>query len=254
MTASCEVDALGIRVFIGYRQKSNPRSTLESFLLNLGQTFIPGTPYMLQPLGLVGYMAAVFAETEASPLPNEVALIIWRSQVAQRGATRDTLRGRVYTLSHGGVYDDTLTGATFPIELELYNCASKGAVFVFEGRTDWQAGSCHLLAARRSVGIEAGETFRRHVVEGIRKARPQLASSGIDQSIATLQDDFVLIWDHSNSQAPLFDWQVYLPMAQVEHALVAKRIMCREEPPTLDIDGSVFYNFIFDRSRSALST
>src|SRR5690242_929047 len=99
-----------IRVFWGF-----PVSQLneQQFFLQLGRTFMPGTPYMIRPLGLAAYLPGVLSNP-APDLPHEFALICYPSQEVWRQAMTQTLRGRVYNQTHGGVYAMPPSTAAFP--------------------------------------------------------------------------------------------------------------------------------------------
>jgi hypothetical protein len=235
-----------VRVFTGFR---HPDLTPERFRSELGQTFMPGTPYMLQPLGLAAYLAATFRELDGRALPHEVALITWRSQAAQRRATRETLRGRMYTQSHGGVY--TNMAATFPLVADKFDPHVNGSLYLFERPIDWQAASYAVLAGvRRDAGLDA-PTFRSRVRDVLVASRPALEGAGVDQCIASVQDAFVVIWSHFSAVAHTrFAWDGLLPLIKDEEHLSGARVVCRDEPPVLSITGSLAFNFVFERDDS----
>src|ERR1700732_1877327 len=85
-----------IRVFCGFNR---PELNEAQFFTQLGQTFMPGTPYMLQPLGLAAYLPGVVSNPQPG-LPHEFALICYPSAAVWRRASSETLRGRVYSQTH----------------------------------------------------------------------------------------------------------------------------------------------------------
>ena len=240
--------ASAIRVFVGFR---HPDLSIDRFQLALGQTFMPGTPYMLQPLGLAAYAPAVFAEVSGRILPHEVALIVWPSQPAQQRATRDTLRGRVYTQSHGGVYTAT-SRATFPIDAAKFDVRMSGAFYLFDVETDWQRGDYGVFAGIKRDTTMDPTVFRRNARDAIMSSRSSLQSRGVDQCIASVQDNFLIIWTHvteDGNQLP-FEWSLLDDLVSTDENLTGTRIVCRTDPPNVPIVGSAAFNFIFQRDSS----
>src|SRR5438105_15957297 len=114
LAISYAVPADSLRVFHGFR---NDTLTDPAFRKTLGQTFMPGTPYMLAPLGLSAYLPGVVVGEASPDVPNEFAIIAYPSQQVWKQIMNDTLRGRVYNSTHGGVYDLKRCGASFPVPL-----------------------------------------------------------------------------------------------------------------------------------------
>ena len=212
---------------------------------------MPGTPYMLQPLGLAAYAPAVFAEVSGRILPHEVALIVWPSQPAQQHATRDTLRGRVYTQSHGGVYTAS-SRATFPVDAAKFDVGMSGSLYLFEGDTDWQRGAYYVFAGiKRDPAIDPTD-FRRNARDAIIASSSSLQSHGVDQCIASIQDNFLIVWSHVTedaNQSP-FEWRLLEDLVSTDENLTGTRIVCRTDPPSVPIVGSSAFNFIFQRDAS----
>src|SRR5687768_431106 len=105
------VGPLSIRVFAGYQL---PALTREAFYKELSDTFMPGTPFMLAPLGLSAYVPAVLDLDPAAGMPDEVAIIVYASVDAYNAARRESLQGRMYTHSHAGVFDMARSRGQFP--------------------------------------------------------------------------------------------------------------------------------------------
>lgn len=235
----------GVRVFIGFR---HPDLAADRFQRELGQTFMPGTPYMLQPLGLAAYLPATFSEIAGRGLPQEVALIVWPSQPIQRQATRETLRGRVYTQSHGGVYSPA-SAATFPIEVAKFDPAIVGSFYLFDAATDWQSGAYYVLGATKRDPSLGASTFRSRVRDTLVASRSALIAAGYDQCIASLHDEFVVIWAHSSDAGATSPTYLGLETLVIaDENLTGVRIICRAEPPNVPIVGSTAFNFVFQRA------
>jgi hypothetical protein len=91
-----------VGVFCGYKLPTLSRA---DFFREMGETFIPGTPYMQVPLGLYAYLPAVLDVEQDSGLPDEVALIVYASMDIYLEALRNSLRRRIYTHAHTAVFD-----------------------------------------------------------------------------------------------------------------------------------------------------
>ena len=75
-TISYAVPATALRVFHGFRNQTLDQ---DQYLRALGQTFMPGTPYMLAPLGLAAYLPGIVVGEQDSRVPHEFAIIAYPS-------------------------------------------------------------------------------------------------------------------------------------------------------------------------------
>jgi hypothetical protein len=114
VTLSYATPTEAIRVFCGF---PNAQLAEPAFFRQLGQTFMPGTPYMLQPMGLAAYLPSVLSQPAAG-LPHEFALICYPSKAVWDHAMNQTLCGRVYNQTRGGVYAMPPSGAAFPVLID----------------------------------------------------------------------------------------------------------------------------------------
>ena len=124
-----------IRVWAGLKL---PDVKLDDFYAMLGNTFIPGTLYMLRPLGIYAYNIAVITQEE-SDIPSECALIVYGSRDGYRGITRENLRGRVHRASHNALFDMMASRASFP-EFWRDGKTNTDTTYLFEQDMDWQKG------------------------------------------------------------------------------------------------------------------
>ncbi len=243
------VTANTIRVFAGFR---HPDLNVAAFLEGLGRTFMPGTPYMLQPNGLAAYIPGVVQEEAGSPCPHEIALIIWPSIEVQRMATRETLRGRVYTQSHGGVYDNARTKAYFPKLFDAFDPTKPedNAFYLFGESIDWQEGATFVHTAAKRDPQMSGVDFRSGVLQLLRDCRAKLQAGGVDECICMVRDDYLIVWSHhidpQAQNAP--SWSLLDAVASLSSAVLATRVICRDEPPVVTVQGTMALNFIFERS------
>jgi len=243
-TISYAIRPEAIRVFVGF---PNATLTEPQFFTQLGQTFMPGTPFMLQPLGIAAYLPGVLSNP-APNLPHEFALICYASADVWDKGMRGTLRGRIYNQTHGGVYAMPPSGAAFPVEAGHLPDTAVDPYYLFSSvLTDWQTGATKVAVAGRPAAIVDGGPFRANLRQRLLAQLPALAAAGIDQVIVTSSDHFAVMWFH----APANDFALDLTFLQnaVDNPTVMtnQRIICVDEPPTLNITTSSAYNFIFLR-------
>jgi hypothetical protein len=232
-----------IRVFCGFNR---PELNEAQFFTQLGQTFMPGTPYMLQPLGLAAYLPGVVSNPPAG-LPHEFALICYPSVAAWRNSSSGTLRGRIYNQTHGGVYASPPSGASFPIFIQDLPLSAVDPFFFFQTDVDWQRGASHVLIGLKKDKSQTGDHFRAALRLALTGIAAALQAAGIDQVVAMARDDFAIVWFHGEatdfpaSAAPLSG------LLDNPQAMLHERVICLDEPPTLTIDHTQAFNFIFVR-------
>lgn len=95
------------RVWLGWRA-----STLRGaggwvkFALHLQRVFVPATVQVMGRFGLLAYLPSLAQEGQSEALPDETALLVYRSQGEYKAAF-DTVAGRAYGLLHEAVFDMT---------------------------------------------------------------------------------------------------------------------------------------------------
>jgi len=182
-----------VRVFRGRRRASIPEG---AFLQKLGTVFMPITAQMQRLYGLTAYLPAVLPAGHASELPDEIALVFYRTQDAYHAAKR-CVGGRAYGDMHDLVFDMSASASGFPR-------AFAGAVeldepyHVFPHATDWQLGSARVYVGTRS-GALAPDAFR---AEAATRARRLQQSSSIDGAILCVSRDWLICWAHAPGDAP----------------------------------------------------
>jgi hypothetical protein len=242
-TVSYAIQAEAIRVFCGFR---NPNLSEAQFFTQLGQTFMPGTPYMLQPLGLAAYLPGVLSNPAAN-LPQEFALICYASPEVWDKAMHSTLRGRVYNQTHGGVYAMPPSGASFPAFVENLPGTAVDPYYLFQQATDWQVGGSKVAVAGKLKVGQSGVDFRTELRSALLNQRSKLEGAGIGQVVTVARDDFAVIWFHSLSGDLQLDTDFLSGVLSVPTVLENQRVVCVDEPPILNITKSSAYNFIFLR-------
>src|SRR5215510_8041427 len=100
-SAARPVPADSVRVFRA-RKKAGTRRDV--FVQRLGEMFMPITVQMQRLNGLTAYLPAVLPESEESTIPDEVALVFYRTQECYHEAKR-RVGGRAYSELHELVFD-----------------------------------------------------------------------------------------------------------------------------------------------------
>ena len=119
--------------------------------------------------------------------------------------------------------------------------------YLFQGSLDWQGGATYVAIAAKRDAQQSGAAFRMAVRQGLVDARPQFVKAGIDQVIAAVRDQFLVVWMHSGQASAKLDLGFLAAVAAEPVVLDNQRIVCQDEPPQLKIAASSAYNFIFLR-------
>jgi hypothetical protein len=245
-----------VRVFCGYRNVHIAGGEGE-FRRLLGDTFMPGTPYMLRPLGLHAYAAAVFDEDITRDTPHETGLIAYPSQAAYRTIRSRNLRGRLYTSTHAAVYDQSVTDGTRRSSgqfAEKFTDALDHAartVYMVDESSDLQRGSLTVHLGAPTDTNRAGDQFRRDVRTALPAFRDAVRKHGFSQAFVTMQDRYYVAWLHSEEDVdadPVDDW---LATSTRLAKLEAERVLFLEDSPLVMIDRPSAFNFVFERSPAA---
>lgn len=187
-----------IRVFCGYRL---PTLTREAFFKELGDTFMPGTPFTLAPFGLAAYVAATLDPDAGSELPDEAALIVYASTQAYAAVRQHSLAGRMYTHSHAGVFEMARSRGQFPgpvgaptqlAELDRWQW------YVFDRAVDWQYGTMRVVL----LSPGAGGSLRPELLATTAAAAPALEAADVDQVIVCATPRYATVWLHSSGAMP----------------------------------------------------
>lgn len=234
-----------IRVFCGF---PNAQLTEPAFFTQLGQTFMPGTPYMLQPLGLAAYLPGVLS-APAQGLPHEFALICYPSQGVWDMVMHQTLRGRVYNQTHGGVYAQPQSTAAFPVFIDHLPPLGADPFFLFPDAVDWQAGVTYVVVGGKKDTTQSGNEFRTTIRKTLLDERDVLRTNGITQVIGIVRDSFAVVWFHCESPNLGSAATSLNTVLNSPTTLRHERVVCNDEPPTLLITGSQAFNFIFLREQ-----
>lgn len=245
-----------VRIFCGYRR---PSLSVADFRREVGQTFMPGTPYMLRPLGLHAYAGAVVDEHPADT-PHETGLIGYPSRAAYRTIRERNLRGRLYTHTHAAVYDDSPTpsgarrsSAAWAEPFADTSDASARTVHLLGGAVDLQQGTLSVQIGIPADLSTAGERFRTVVRAGLPELRDRLRAGGFAQGFFVLRDGFYVVWLHRSDERteidPLDGWLAQDVTRTA--SLVCQPILSLEDPPIVTITEPSAHNFVFLRDSHA---
>ena len=200
------------RVWRGFRAAALP---VEEFYSRLGSVFIPATVLLQSRIGLCAYIPTVTAGLPGKPdrVPDETALLFWRSQQAYREAF-STLAVRSYTLTHAAVYTPA-SSADFPVPF-TGQLETDRPYHLRHDLVDWMQGEVTHLAGARRDDLAPAE-FRVLVARVLTGAQGRsltgaVTCSGDDylvywqvgfdrgQTIAELRD--LLGWSHDSKAVP----------------------------------------------------
>jgi hypothetical protein len=175
------------RVFRG-RKKAGVRRDI--FVERLGQFFMPFTVQMQHQYGLTAYLPAVLPESKESTIPDEVALVFYRTQECYHEAKR-RVGGRAYSELHELVFDMPASRSGFPKLLAADEITPDQPYHLFERSIDWQTGYAACSLERKA---DEGLTPSGGRGEG----RPTgAADHGHRMPPSSVTSDWVVWWDHS---------------------------------------------------------
>jgi hypothetical protein len=182
-----------VRVFRGRKREGLAHDV---FLQKLGAVFMPITVQMQRLYGLTAYLPAVLPPDHPAGLPDEIALVFYRTQEAYTFAKR-CAGGRAYSELHDLVFDMPKSPSTFPrafggeIQFEQ-------AYHLLAGRVDWQAGRSRVFVGARTETL-APEEFRAQIAARAAKLQK---TAGVDAGILCVSADWLVCWTHGPDDLP----------------------------------------------------
>jgi hypothetical protein len=183
------VPADAVRVFRGKRHASFPH---KEFIGKLGTVFMPMTVQMQRLYGLTAYLPAIMPQNHSSVLPDEIALVFYKTQRAYYEAKR-CVGGRAYSELHELVFDMKTSNSGFP-ELFMGDIELDTPYHIFQKSVDWQHGETRLYVGVRRQGTSL-EPFKKAICQ---RAAQIIKSPGkLDGVIFCLSKDYLLWWEHS---------------------------------------------------------
>ena len=193
MSDPVQIPANAVRVWRGFRA---PATSLESFYTLLGTVFVPATVQMQIQIGLDAYLPTVPAGLPDKPatVPDETAILFWDSQPTYLDGF-NTLAVRTYTLTHGGVYDTTISGAQFP-SLFAGELVKDQPCYLFDRPADWMHGTVRqwLIGRPPSIGwppTVSPQDFRSTYAAALAKLQ---SAAAVEGAIACAGDEYFVFW------------------------------------------------------------
>jgi hypothetical protein len=188
------VPADAVRVFRGRRHSSLAH---EGFVSKLGTVFMPMTVQMQRLYELNAYLPAIMPSTHNSILPDEIALVFYKTQHAYQEAKR-CVGGRAYSELHELVFNMSSSRSSFP-ERFTEDIKIDTPYHLFSKSTDWQQGETYLYVGVRRQSVDR-DAFKNHLC---RRALEVTRSPGdLDGAIFCFSEEWVLWWEHSQSTIP----------------------------------------------------
>jgi hypothetical protein len=211
------VPADSVRVFRG-RKKAGVRRDI--FVERLGQLFMPFTVQMQRQYGLTAYLPAVLPESKEGTIPDEVALVFYRTQECY-GEAKRRVGGRAYSELHELVFDMPASRSGFPKLLAADEITPDQPYHLFERSIDWQTGYCRLFVGTRKAD-EGSDAFLASVAKAAR--RVQADPRSLDAAIFSATSEWVVWWDHSPTGIATGPVHHLEAVANLVHASAARRL------------------------------
>ena len=185
------VPADSVRVFRGRKKAGTQR---DGFIRRLEQMFMPMTVQMQRLYGLTAYLPAVLPERKESTIPDEVALVFYRTQECYHEAKR-CIGGRAYSELHALAFDMSASRSGFPQLLAARQITPDQPYHLFERSIDWQTGNSRLFVGTRKPEVRS-DAFLAGVAKVARQVQADPRS--LDAAIFSATSDWVVWWDHSS--------------------------------------------------------
>jgi hypothetical protein len=186
------VPADAVRVFRG--RKRIPRS---EFIEKLGTVFMPMTVQMQRLFGLTAYLPAILPETKSEAMPDEIALVFYRTQGAYHEAKR-CVGGRSYSELHQLIFDMASSRSGFP-EMFAGKVQADKAYHLYWKSVDWQAGSARVYAGMRRPEVKEADFLQRL---GQVAANLQKVPGSLDAVIFCATNEWLVWWEHASESIP----------------------------------------------------
>ena len=217
------VPADSVRVFRGRKKAGAPR---DMFVHLLGHVFMPITVQMQRLYGLTAYLPAILPQSKDSTMPDEVALVFYRTQECYNEAKR-CVGGRAYSELHELAFDMSASRSGFPKLLAADEIMPDQPYHLFERSVDWQTGYSRLFVGTRKAGA-GSDAFLAGVAKVARQV--QADPQSLDAAIFSATSDWVIWWDHSPTGIATGPVHYLDAVADRVHASAAR---CLRVPPNL---------------------
>ena len=157
---------------------------------------MPITVQMQRLYGLTAYLPAVLPPDHPAGLPDEIALVFYRTQEAYH-FTKRCVGGRAYSELHDLVFDMPKSPSTFPTAFDG-EVRFDQAYHLFPAPVDWQGGRSRVYVGTRSATL-APEAFRAEIAA---RAVALQKTPGVDAAVLCASADWLVCWAHGPEAAP----------------------------------------------------
>ncbi|WP_337862743.1 hypothetical protein [Nitrososphaera sp.] len=189
-----------VRVWCGFKL---PRMQAEEFNNLMGTVFIPATVKMQAAAGLDSYVPTVLTGLEGKPdsVPDETALVFWKTQQAYDNCRNKMLAGRAYKLTHSGVFDfeNRRSLSSFPAPFNGSLEFDK-PTYLFEKNAAWMHGTVRHFVAESPAGTDPA-AFLAALSQKLAEIKQNL-NQQLEGAIAFARKDYFVYWELAPPAAP----------------------------------------------------
>jgi hypothetical protein len=182
-----------VRVWRGFRLGS---VAPQDFLAALGSVFIPVTAQLQSLHGLTAYLPTVMPLDKPSGVPDEVALVCYRTRKAFDD-TELTVPGRACSSLHSTVFGVPPSEGSFPSAL-AESLKFDMPYYLFADQVDWMTGFTQVFAGSRPAKMTALDFASGlfNFAKDLQQDRPK----GLEGAVLHVTEDWVLYWEHWTNQ------------------------------------------------------
>jgi hypothetical protein len=182
-----------VRVWRGFRRGS---VAPQDFLTALGSIFIPVTAQLQSLHGLTAYLPTVMPLDRPGGLPDEIALVCYRTRQAYHDS-KLTAPGRAYASLQSTVFGVPPSEGSFPGAL-AESLKFDTPYYLFADRADWMTGFTQVFAGTRpaKMTVLAFASGIFSFAKDLQRDRPK----GLEGAVLHVTEDWLLYWEHWTSQ------------------------------------------------------
>ncbi len=191
--SAAKVPPDAVRVWRGFRLGSLGS---QDFLTALGSIFIPATAQLQSLHGLTAYLPTVMPLDKPSGVPDEVALVFYRTRQAYDD-TELTVPGRACSSLHSTVFGVPPSEGSFPSAL-AESLKFDTPYYLFADQADWMTGFTQVFAGTRPAKMTALDFASGlfNFAKDLQQDRPK----GLEGAVLHVTEDWALYWEHWTNQ------------------------------------------------------
>jgi hypothetical protein len=183
-----------VRVWRGFRLGTLMPA---DFLQALGTIFIPVTAQLQSLYGLTAYLPTVPPTSKPAGVPDEIALVFYRTQQAYND-TSQIVAGRAYSSLHKTIFAFPASLSGFPALLGSA-CVPDQPYHLFTQAVDWQHGFTQVFVGARPDSVATGD-FNNNLLTFFQREQKR-PGPGLDGAIFCTTRDYVLYWEHWQNES-----------------------------------------------------